>query len=169
MQRWIAMSALLLALPAAAEIYKCRDAQGRISYQGTPCAVTTLGTVKAPPPVSEEAQQRAQERLQRMQEAIRARDVAREKEWQQRQEEARRQAEEEARARQQAERERLEQERRARYYWYPWLPRWPWWGAKPAHPPHQHPPSRHPPHAGGEPPPGKRNCTTNLAGVTTCE
>lgn len=160
MKLWVLMAAALLAMPAAADIYKCKDAEGRISYQNMPCTGTMLGKVKPAPAVSADEQQRAQERLQRMQEANRQHDIEREKEWQKQQEEARRLAEEEERARQQAERERLEQERRSRYYWYPWLPRWPWFNRPPQ-------PLRHP-HSGGNHQHKTQSCRPAPGGGTSC-
>ena len=115
---------LMLACPVSAEIYKCRDAEGKVIYQGTPCAQTTLGRVQPPPPVSEQDRQRAREDLERLQRANREFAAEREKEWQ-RQEEARLRAEEQERLRQQAERERLEAEARTPLYWYPWHQHYP--------------------------------------------
>lgn len=157
----VLMMTALLATPAAADIYKCKDAEGRISYQNMPCAGATLGRVKEAPPVSLEAQKQAQENLQRLQEINRQHDIEREKAWQKEQEEARRIAEAEERARQQAERERLEQERRERYYWYPWLPRWPWFNRPP--PPH------HPPHSGAPHRPREQKCRPLPDGGTRCD
>ena len=107
----------LAAMPAAADIYKCREADGSIVYQGTPCTGTELGKVQEPPPVSAEEQRQAQERLRQMQDASRQLDLLRAQERQQELEAARLRAE--------AERARLELERSEQYYWYPWLQRYP--------------------------------------------
>ena len=127
MKRWCVLSAALLALQAEADIYKCSDAEGNITYQTAPCQTRTLGTVKEPPPVSEQERQRAQEQLDRMVEESRQHDVARERERKALEEQQRLLAEQEAR--EQAERERrarLEQLEREQYYWDPWRMGYPW-------------------------------------------
>ena len=141
MRRWVMLSAVVLTFQAQAEIYKCKDAEGKISYQGTPCPTGMVGTIKPPPAVSEENRKHAHERLERMNEKNRQSDITREQEWQKQQEQARRLAEQQERERQQAERERLEQEQRERYYWYPWFPRFPWFTPKPPPRPQPHPPA----------------------------
>jgi hypothetical protein len=166
MKRWIMLTAALLAFQAEAEIYKCSDAEGKITYQGAPCQSRTVGKVKEAPAVPEEDRKLAQGRLDRMIEMNRQRDIVREQEWQKQQEEARRIAEEEERARQQAERERLarlEQERRERYYWYPWLPRWPWWGSRPPQPP------RHATHSGEQTPRKPPDCRPGSGDRSRCD
>ncbi|WP_374600557.1 DUF4124 domain-containing protein [Niveibacterium sp.] len=35
-------SGLVISMPAAAEVYKCADAQGKVSYSGTPCAAGSV-------------------------------------------------------------------------------------------------------------------------------
>ena len=148
MKRWMLLSATCLAFHAEAEIYKCKDAEGKIIYQEMPCKTLMLGKIQEAPKVSEEDRKRAQENLDRMLEMSRKRDIEREQAWQK--EQARRLAEEEQ-ARQQAERERLarlEQENRERNFWYPWLPRIPWFNQnrpKTGQTPGPH----HDPHEGG--------------------
>lgn len=123
MKRWIMFSAVFLASQAEAEIYKCRDAKGNITYQGTPCPNGMVGKIEPAPPVLEGNRQRAQERMDRIIEMSRQQDIAREQARQQKEEQARQIAEQEERDRQQAEQEeqaRLEQEYRERHFLNLW-------------------------------------------------
>ncbi len=148
MKRWIVLSAACLAFQAKADIYKCKDAEGKVIYQGMPCTTGMVGKIKEAPKLSEEDRKLAQEKLDRMIEMNRERAIAREQAWQKQQEQARRLAEQEELAQRQAERERLEQENRERYFWSPWRHRMPWFNQNRLKPePHRDPQAgRHHPH-----------------------
>jgi hypothetical protein len=132
MKRWIIFSAVFLAFQAEAEIYKCRDAKGNITYQGTPCPNGMVGKIEPAPPVLEGNRQRAQERMDRIIEMSRQQDIAREQTRRQKEEQARQIAEQEERDRQQSEQAeqeeqaRLEQEYRERHFLNLWPQRFPW-------------------------------------------
>lgn len=102
MKRLIILPVLLLACQAQADIYKCKDEHGAISYQGTPCPNGMIDKLNKAPEASEENQTRARNELNRMNEQSHKVDVAREAEWKQRQDEMKRAEEREALARQQA-------------------------------------------------------------------
>ncbi|HYN53465.1 MAG TPA: hypothetical protein VES38_02020 [Methylotenera sp.] len=63
---------------AHAEIFKCKNDKGTISYQGTPCSIKTLGKLNKVPDAPIEEQIRAQERTDNIVEANRQKDAARE-------------------------------------------------------------------------------------------
>lgn len=46
MKHLLMLSAMFLAFQAQAEIYKCKDGDGKISYQGTPCVNGMIGKLK---------------------------------------------------------------------------------------------------------------------------
>lgn len=117
-RHWILLLALCFTAQAKAEIYKCKDVQGNIIYQQTPCPNGMIGKIEPPPPVPETDRQRAQERMERMIETSRQQDIAREQVRQKQAEQARLLAEQEE-ARLEAEREaqlRLEQEYRETHF-----------------------------------------------------
>lgn len=56
-----ALAGAWIAGPAQAQVFRCTDAQGRITYTGTPCAPSQSGKEVLPAPTPEErAQQEAQ-------------------------------------------------------------------------------------------------------------
>lgn len=101
-KRLIILSAIIFTCQAQAEIYKCKDDYGIISYQDTPCTKGMMGKLNKAQEASEEDQIRARNQLNRMNEHSRKVDAIRELEWKQRQEEIKRAEERETFARQQA-------------------------------------------------------------------
>jgi hypothetical protein len=73
----LACSALLLAGPAAAEVYKCRTADGRVEISNAPC-VAGASTVKTAPDekVSESDRLRAEREVDRMRGYVEQREAA---------------------------------------------------------------------------------------------
>lgn len=56
-----ALAGAWIAGPAQAQVFRCTDAQGRVTYTGTPCAPSQSGKEVLPAPTPEErAQQEAQ-------------------------------------------------------------------------------------------------------------
>jgi predicted metal-dependent hydrolase len=63
----LALPLLLAAVPALAETYKCKDADGRITYQGQPCQPGAVVVVLSPPaPVPPEQVERARAEAARL-------------------------------------------------------------------------------------------------------
>ena len=90
---------LLLALPAAAEVYKCKDANQVLVYQDTPCTGKPVGKLAPLPPRSQTDQLQAKERLDRLLEENRYYDRKRREEAQLKADELRRQEAREERER----------------------------------------------------------------------
>ena len=68
MNLWIALLTALLALPANAEIYKCRQANGKIEISNSPCSGgSNTVTVRPDDTVSEENRAQAEQSVERMQ------------------------------------------------------------------------------------------------------
>jgi hypothetical protein len=77
MRRWIVLLAALLALPAAADIYKCRLPNGRTEISNVPCP-SGSGTVVARPDeaVPEASRQQAERDAERMRSYVEKREAA---------------------------------------------------------------------------------------------
>lgn len=85
--KWLLMiSAIFLAFQAQAEIFKCKNDNGKITYQGTPCLSGTAGKIDKPPEVPIDEQSRAQSRLDNIKEQDRQDEAAIELERQQKEE-----------------------------------------------------------------------------------
>jgi len=68
MNLWIALLTALLALPANAEIYKCRQANGKTEISNSPCSGgSNTVTVRPDDTVSEENRAQAEQSVERMQ------------------------------------------------------------------------------------------------------
>lgn len=76
MKLWIALLTALLALPAQAEIYKCRLANGKTEISNSPCTGGS-GTVTVRPDdtVSEQNRQQAERDVERMQSFVEKREA----------------------------------------------------------------------------------------------
>lgn len=77
MKRWLFLLAALLALPAAADIYKCRLPNGKMEISNTPCP-SGSGTVVARPDesVPEATRQQAERDVERMRNYVDKREAA---------------------------------------------------------------------------------------------
>jgi hypothetical protein len=62
---------LFFVVPAQADIFKCKNGKGKITYQQSPCSDTTVGTVAREQDADLEDQIRAQMRVEQMKEGIR--------------------------------------------------------------------------------------------------
>lgn len=83
MKQLLMISAIFLTFQAQAEIFKCKNDNGKITYQGTPCLTGTVGKVNKAPDVPIEEQTRAQSRLNNMKEMDRQHEAATKLEQQQ--------------------------------------------------------------------------------------
>lgn len=86
MKQLLMLAAIFLAFQAHAEIYKCKNDKGQLTYQQTTCQAATVGKINKVPDVPIEEQIRAQERTSNIVEANRQKEVARELERQRRNE-----------------------------------------------------------------------------------
>lgn len=76
MTRWIALLTALLALPAQAEIYKCRLANGKTEISNSPCSGgSDTVTVRPDDTVSEQNRQQAEHNVERMQSFVEKRQA----------------------------------------------------------------------------------------------
>lgn len=77
---------MTLSLPAHAEIFKCKDASGKINYQSLPCssATTTQGVIKVKE-LDPQADKKAEEKLKAWEEEHAAKEAAEMEEAKQRQ------------------------------------------------------------------------------------
>ena len=76
MNVWIALLTALLALPANAEIYKCRQANGKTEISNSPCpAGSGTVTVRPDDTVSEENRRQAERNVERMQSFVEKREA----------------------------------------------------------------------------------------------
>ncbi len=103
MKQLLMVSAIFLAFQAQAETFKCKNDNGKITYQGTPCLTATVGKIKKAPDVPVEEQVRAQDRLNNTIEMNRQKEAAEEVERQQQEENAKRIAQQKELERQQRE------------------------------------------------------------------
>lgn len=76
-------STIFFALQAHADIFKCKDGKGKITYQETPCSTTTVGKMGYVPDMSLEDQARAQSRANEQKNMVRQISAAEEAERQQ--------------------------------------------------------------------------------------
>lgn len=88
MKRLLIMSAMFLTFQAHAEIFKCKDVNGKITYQGTPCLTGAGSKINKVPEVPIEEQKRAQSRLDNTIQTNRQYEAARKLEHQQQVEKA---------------------------------------------------------------------------------
>lgn len=82
------ISAMFLTFQAHAEIFKCKEVNGKISYQGTPCLTGTASKINKPPEVPIDEQIRANTKLNNTKEMNRQHEAARKLEHQQQEESA---------------------------------------------------------------------------------
>ena len=76
MNVWIALLSAVLALPAQADIYKCRLANGKTEISNTPCpAGSGTVTVRPDDTVSEENRRQAERNVERMQSFVEKREA----------------------------------------------------------------------------------------------
>ena len=76
MSIWIALLTTLLALPAQADIYKCRLANGKTEISNSPCpAGSGTVTVRPDDTVSEENRRQAERNVERMQSFVEKREA----------------------------------------------------------------------------------------------
>ncbi|WP_047539565.1 DUF4124 domain-containing protein [Methylotenera versatilis] len=88
MKNLIFLFGMLIALQVNAEIFKCKDANNKISYQNNPCSTTTVGKVRKDADVSEEDRLKAQGRVDAVFERERQKNADEERERLARQERA---------------------------------------------------------------------------------
>lgn len=88
MKRLLIVSAMFLTFQAHAEIFKCKDVNGKISYQGTPCLIGTASKIKKPPEIPVEEQIRANTKLNNTKEMNRQYEASRKLEHQQQEDNA---------------------------------------------------------------------------------
>lgn len=76
--KWLSLcvSTFFLALPAQAEIFKCKNEKGKISYEQSPCPDTMVGKVAPQRDPSLEDQIDAHNRAERMKEQVRQKEAA---------------------------------------------------------------------------------------------
>lgn len=63
MRMFLMLFAMLLTFQAHAEVFKCKDAKNKITYQNSPCLITTVGKIRKDAAIPEEDRMRAQDRL----------------------------------------------------------------------------------------------------------
>jgi len=78
MKQLLMLAAIFLAFQAHAEIYKCKNDKGQITYQQTTCQAATVGKINKVPDVPIEEQMRAQNRTNSIIESNRNIEEARE-------------------------------------------------------------------------------------------
>ena len=86
MKQLLMISAIFLTFQAQAEIFKCKNDNGKITYQGTPCLSGTVGKIDKAPDVPIEVSIRVQARLNNIKEQDRQNETAIELEQQQKEE-----------------------------------------------------------------------------------
>jgi Domain of unknown function (DUF4124) len=107
----IMLFAAFISSQAYAEVFKCKDAKNKITYQSSPCLTSTVGKVRKDADIPEADRLRAQERIDGVFERERQRDAAAERERLARQESARKfELEREAKANEKRKIELLERQ-----------------------------------------------------------
>ena len=102
---------MFLAFQAHAEVFKCKDAKNKITYQSNPCLTSTVGKIRKDAAIPEEDRLRAQDRTDAVFEKERQRDAAAERERLARLESARKfELEQEAKANEKRKIELLERQ-----------------------------------------------------------
>ena len=108
---FLILFAAITSSQAYAEVFKCKDAKNKITYQSTPCLTNTVGKVRKDADIPEEDRMRAQERIDSVFERERQREEAAERERLARQESARKfELEQEAKANEKRKIELLERQ-----------------------------------------------------------
>jgi hypothetical protein len=111
MRAFLMLFAMFLASQAHAEVFKCKDAKNKITYQSSPCLIKTVGKVRKDADIPEEDRMRAQNRIDSVFERERQRNAAEEGARLARQESARKfELEQETRANEKRKMELLERQ-----------------------------------------------------------